>query len=557
MTVMHSLKRPRLILSTLALLIPFLILSLPSLLSEADSVYKVPTANPVFTRGTRVSGNYINVQTSDNTYMRIQETLVGGVRYIDMNWNSWQAFSEAPRDHLLDISIELEGYQSNTGDSWYVQFYNYNSGAWDSSWYSLGALPTSPDGLLQVAVGDASRARIFVSATGAFRLRLADGNTVNGGGDSTRSDLYIDLLRARFTYDIQPPASSIIAPQDQEYTNAASYIIRGTSSDPGTDSSGVSLVEVSVNGGTSWNSASPTAPGDYSSWNYTWDPIPAEGTYTIRSRARDGVGNLEAPGPGVRLVLDRTPPQVASTAPSQGEINIGVSTNIQAQFLEANNMLAATINSSTFTLTDEEGNPVSGTISYDPSSRIATLDPAGDLFYGYFYTATIKSGVTDLAGNPLPADYSWTFRTADILTMSLSDTYNRDGTPGGGSVNFGVMNPEGSPFVVGGGSPPYAVRLRVLSSVGWNLLVRATSDLVDSAQPGLTIPISQFQWRLAAGDPWRPFELLDAGVFQSARLRTPQPAGAEVRFDFSLDLDWEDAPGNYSTNIVFTLMEQP
>ena len=551
-------KASRLILLAPALLALFLALLIVSPGSEADAVYKIPTTNPAFTRGARVSGNFANVQASDNTYMRVREAWAGGVRYLDMSWNGWEVFSEAARSSLVDIQVELEGYQTNAGDSWYVRFYDYNAGAWDTTWYSLGSLPTAPDGNLQLALGDASLARTFLSATGQFRLRIADSNTVNGGADPTRTDMYIDLLRARFVYDIQPPVSSITSPLDQEQTNLSAYLIQGTSSDVAPDPSGVSSVEVSVDGGASWNPATPVAPGDYSTWSYVWSPIPAEGAYDIRSRALDGAGNLETPGPGVQLVVDWTPPAVASVTPAGGSMNIGVSANVQVEFLEANDMAAGTIDGSTFTLVDEEGTPISGTISYDSGSKTATFDPTADLFYGYSYTATITSGVTDLAGNQLPANHSWTFKTADILGMNLSDTYNRDGTPGGGAVSFGTMNPEGSPFVVGGGSPPYAVNLRVLSSTQWNLLVRATSDLVDNAQlPPPTIPISQLQWMLSGDSTWTPFGLVDDEVFQTARPRTAQPSGDEVAFDFRLDLNWEDAPGNYSTTTVFILLEQP
>jgi hypothetical protein len=525
--------------------------------SIADSAYKVITANPTFTVGILRSGDYLNTQTADNTYMQVREAWSGFVARLDMQLNSWQAFNEAPRTKLLDIAIELEGYQNNADDSWYVQFYNYDAGAWDTSWYFLGSLPTTPDGTLQVAVGNATLARRFVSAAGAFRLRFVDNNTVSGGTDGTRTRLYIDLLRARFVYDITPPASSITAPVDMEYTNAHSYTVRGVSGDPGQDPSGVSLVEVSTDGGASWSAATPAAPGDYSSWSYNWT-VPGEGTYTVRSRATDAVNNVETPGAGVRVVVDWTPPQVSSVTPPGGSINVGVDTLVTARFSEANGMDAGTVNAATFTLTDEEGTPIAGSVTYDPGTMTATFDPASDLFYGYVYTARLSTGITDVAGNPLPADYSWSFRTADILTMSLVDTYKRDGTPGGGAVDFGSMNPEGSPYVVGGGPAPYAVKLRILSSTGWNLFANATSDLTDATQsPPAVIPISQMQWMLSGGGSWTPFTLSASQVFPAAQNRTPQPGGSELPFDLRLELTWEDLPGNYSTTIVFFAMVQP
>ncbi len=525
---------------------------------RADSAYKVPTANPTFTRGARVSGDFTAVQASDNTYMRVREGLSGGFRYLDMTWGGWQAFSEASREKLVDIEVDLEGYQTRTDDAWYLRFYDYQAGAWDAAWRPLGMLPTAPDDTLRFSLGDRLLARRFVGAAGQFQLRIADTDTVLGGPDSLRTDLYIDLLRARFIYDITPPASAVAVPADGAYTNAVSLRLEGTSSDPAPDASGVAQVEVSVDGGAGWAPATPASPGDYSSWFYDWSPIPGEGAYVIRSRAADAVANVEAPGAGNRVVVDWTPPRVEGTAPADGEVNVEVGAKVQVRFLEANGVDASTVNASTFTLVDEEGNPVPGSVSYDAGAMTATFDPADELFYGYTYTASVSAGVRDLAGNPLAAPYSWTFRTADILSLSLSETYNRDGSPGGGSVDFGAMSPEGSPYLVGGGSPPYAVRLRVLSSTRWNMLARAGTDLEDDSQtPPAVIPISRLQWSLAGAGAWRSFDLAGAEMFSPARDRTSQPGGVYVDLDLMLSLDWEDVPGDYSTTAVFILMEEP
>ena len=524
----------------------------------ADSAYKVPTANPAFTRGARVRGTFTAVQTSNDVYMQVREGRSGGVRYLDMSWNGWEAFTEAPESKLLGLEVELEGYQSNAGDTWFLGFYDFDSGAWYATWYPLGALPTAPDGTLLFPLADPLLARRFVGAGGQFRLRIADGNTVNGGADGTRTDMYIDLLRARFVYDVTPPSSAVTAPADGAYTNASSYTVQGTSSDAAPDPSGVAQVEVSLDGGMSWTPATPSSPGDYSTWYYDWAAIPGEGVYVIRSRATDAVANVESPALGSRLIVDWTPPQVAETAPAGGATNVGVATNVQARFSEANGMDEATIDTASFTLTDEAGTPVAGSVGYDAGTMTATFYPDADLFYGYVYTATLTTDIRDAAGNPLPATYSWTFRTADILSLSLSETYNRDGTPGGGSVDFGAMSPEGSPYVVGGGSPPYAARLWVLSSTRWNIQARASSDLVDNTQvPPAVIPIARLQWALAGTGAWNPFGLSGAEMFSPARDRTPQPGGESVDLDLRLDLEWEDGPGDYSTDLVFILMEEP
>jgi Bacterial Ig-like domain len=456
----------------LSLVLALFLLIVPAV---ADSAYKVPTANPTFTRGSRQSGTYTSVQTVNSVYMRVREAQRRGVYYLDSTWAGWQSFTEAARSKLVDIRIELVGYQQNTGDSWYVQFYNYNTSAWDSTWYALGSLPTSPSGTLTVAVGDAAKVRTFVSAAGAFRLRFADSNTATGGTDATRTDLYIDMLRAQFLYDITPPVSNITAPASGTQTNAHAYTVTGTSSDPTPDASGVTAVDVSVNGGTSWNAATPGSPGNYSTWSYNWSSIPAEGTYNIRSRATDGAGNVETPGPGVNLIVDWTPPQVASTSPTNGQTNVAVTTNaVRATFTEANAMNASTINTGTFLL---NGGAVAGSVSYDVGTKTATFTPASELSYGTSYTATLTTGITDQAGNPLASNYNWTFTTAPVSPAFIyadDAAWVKSGT--WALENYTGLEPGGTKILVANDAgatatytvPPGYTRLRVASSKYWS-----------------------------------------------------------------------------------------
>lgn len=544
-------------LVTVGTLLAVLLFPLPPL-SPADSTYKYITALPVVTIGQLINGGYQNTLSSDNNYLQYRERQDGVLNArLDLQFNSWQSFTEAPRDKLLGIRVEIEGYQNHAAESWYLQFYDYTSGGWYDSWYYLGSFPTTPDGILAISVSDPSLARRFVSPAGQFRLRFADAGTAVGTYEILRTRVYFDLIRASFVYDLTPPLSSVTAPVDMEYTNAVAYNIQGTSYDPLPDPSGVLQVEVSTDGGNTWNVADPVAPGDYSSWSYPWS-IPAEGTYTISSRATDRVNNQEVPGTGVRLVVDWTPPQVSSASPAPGSVNLPVNTVVTATFSDANGMLASSINPSTFTLVDEEGTAISGSVTYDPGTMTATFDPDMDLFYGYTYTVTLTTGITDLAGNPIPAAYTWSFRTADILSLNLVETYNRDGTPGGGGVSFGNIGPESSPFIIGGGTPPYAVRLNVLSSTTWNLFLRADSDLADSTQvPPATIPISQLHWRLTGAGGWIPFTLIETPVFNPPPNRTPQPTGRNVDLDLMLQLNWEGLPGSYSTTVVCILMVQP
>ncbi|MFA5911139.1 MAG: Calx-beta domain-containing protein [Vicinamibacterales bacterium] len=112
---------------------------------------------------------------------------------------------------------------------------------------------------------------------------------------------------------------------------------------------------------------------------------------------------------------DTTKPVVTSVAPVAGLSGIGTTTNVLATFNES--MSAATITSGTVLLRDPLNALVTATVTYNTSTRTATLDPAAPLAYLTTYTATVKGGATDprvkdVAGNALAADYTWSFTTA-------------------------------------------------------------------------------------------------------------------------------------------------
>ncbi len=103
-------------------------------------------------------------------------------------------------------------------------------------------------------------------------------------------------------------------------------------------------------------------------------------------------------GAGSDIIL----PIVSATNPVSGGVNIAVGNAITATFSEA--MTSATINNTTFTVSG-----VTGTVSY--SGTTATFTPSGPLAYSTTYTATITTGVTDVAGNPMATNYTWSFTT--------------------------------------------------------------------------------------------------------------------------------------------------
>jgi hypothetical protein len=113
-----------------------------------------------------------------------------------------------------------------------------------------------------------------------------------------------------------------------------------------------------------------------------------------------------------------TPPTVMSVAPPSGASGACPNTIVTAAFSEAMN--PSTIDSSTFTLTGPGTTPVSGQVTYDPTSNSAIFTPEGSLVPSTTYTATITAGASDLQGKPLASNFVWTFTTGATLCLPPS-----------------------------------------------------------------------------------------------------------------------------------------
>jgi hypothetical protein len=228
---------------------------------------------------------------------------------------------------------------------------------------------------------------------------------------------------ALFKVDTSAPSSFTTAPSEGQRISGTSYTVSGTASD--SSFSGVAQVEISVNGG-SWQLVNGSA-----SWSYTW-ALPEDGTYNIKSRATDNAGNIETPGAGINVTLDNTAPRIVSTNPANSAEGVPISTNVTAIFSE--DMDPATIDTSTFTLKDGANAPVLGTVLYDSIAETATFTPDNNLSYSTTYTATVTTGVKDLVGNGLAADYVFSF-TAEAAP---------DSTPPTTSLTTNPASPNGS-----------------------------------------------------------------------------------------------------------------
>jgi hypothetical protein len=179
-------------------------------------------------------------------------------------------------------------------------------------------------------------------------------------------------------------------------------------------------------------------------------PLAYSTTYdvTVTQDVRDVAGNsLAVPYAfsfTTRANPDTTPPSVQSVNPPDGSYCASPSGAVSATFDEDIDPL--TIDATSFTLTGPGSQAVAGTVSY--LDRIATFIPDAALPLSTPFTATLMTGIKDLAGNPLAAPYPWSFTTAGTQAGSWAPT-SLNGAPSARSNHVAVWT--GSEMIVSGG----------------------------------------------------------------------------------------------------------
>ncbi|MDP3014226.1 MAG: Ig-like domain-containing protein, partial [Candidatus Subteraquimicrobiales bacterium] len=211
-----------------------------------------------------------------------------------------------------------------------------------------------------------------------------------------------------FKVDTTSPTSAITDPTANAYIGG-SRAITGTATDTnfqkydleyGAGASPTTWYDIGTNPHTV-----AISNGTLDTWNTT---TVSDGVYTIKVTTTDLAGNTSSVS--VTVNVDNTPPTVASVDPANGSVGVANAANVYATFSES--MTASTITTTTFTLYDDTaGSSVGGTVTYDNATKTATFDPTSDLITDHNYTATITTGVKDLAGRNMAANYVWSFST--------------------------------------------------------------------------------------------------------------------------------------------------
>ncbi len=144
-------------------------------------------------------------------------------------------------------------------------------------------------------------------------------------------------------------------------------------------------------------------------------------TATITIGAKDLAGNSLASNFVWTFTTGTTSntsaPTVTLTVPADKATAVGINQTINATF--STGMDPATINTGTFTVTGPGTTNVTGVVTYNSTSKVATFTPTANLAASALFTATVTTGAKDLAGNALAAGAvpnPWTFTTGATTT---------------------------------------------------------------------------------------------------------------------------------------------
>ncbi|MCO4255365.1 S8 family serine peptidase [Pseudarthrobacter cellobiosi] len=155
---------------------------------------------------------------------------------------------------------------------------------------------------------------------------------------------------------------------------------------------------------------------------------PAQIASALTSNATAGVITGTGTGTPNRLLYAAAPapapapapvapaPTVTAKSPAALSTAVPVASNVTATFSKA----VQGVGAGTFSLRNAAGTAIPATVSYNATTKTATLDPSANLAVDATYTATLVGGATairDTEGTPL-ASTSWTFTTGPAPTVT-------------------------------------------------------------------------------------------------------------------------------------------
>jgi hypothetical protein len=208
--------------------------------------------------------------------------------------------------------------------------------------------------------------------------------------------------------DFAGPTVAVTSHTYGQVIGTANITLAGTATDSARGGNGVSQVTVD---GVAADNGSATGSNTA---NWSLDVTLNDGLNTIAIIATDNAATANTSELTFSITYDTTPPTVIDVSPDDGATGISTNTNFGISFSEAMN--PATVNTSTIRV----DNGVTGSVVFDAGGNNAIFIPSTPLASNTTYTATVTTGVQDLVGLSMAADYSWSFTTRKSTSGSGS-----------------------------------------------------------------------------------------------------------------------------------------
>jgi hypothetical protein len=125
--------------------------------------------------------------------------------------------------------------------------------------------------------------------------------------------------------------------------------------------------------------------------------------------------------------------EIISVSPAAGATDVALNSRIDVAFNDNIDMLTVD-DATTFTVNDGTGN-ITGTFVYDTLLKNIEFAPTGGFAVNTTYTVTLSTGIKNIVGESMAADYTWSFTTVaasgpEIYVLSplaevlINDTYD-------------------------------------------------------------------------------------------------------------------------------------
>lgn len=179
--------------------------------------------------------------------------------------------------------------------------------------------------------------------------------------------------------DITPPTVAISIPTNGQVLTTSPFTVTGTAADFGAPTSGISVVQVRVNGG-SWSNATGTT-----SWTRSVALSPCPNTIEARSLDKAGNYSIIISNSIVYVPPNTVPNRPANVSPTSGLMEVSLTPILQASAFSDPDCIGDTHAASQWQILDSAGTVIVADSGTDTVNKVTWIVPTNRLYYGSDY----------------------------------------------------------------------------------------------------------------------------------------------------------------------------